>query len=61
MVALLASGLASVFYKRPLKKYSLISFVPWKESYEKPRQHIKKQKHHFSNKGPYSQNYVLFQ
>ena len=25
--------------------------------YNKPRQHIKKQKHYFSNKGPYSQSY----
>ena len=24
------------------------------ESYDKPRQHIKKQRHHFANKGPYS-------
>ena len=29
----------------------------WKESYDKPRQHIKKQRHHFANKGPYSQSY----
>ena len=28
----------------------------WKESYDKPRQHIKKQRHHFANKGPYSQS-----
>ena len=27
------------------------------ESYEKPRQHIKKQKHYFANKGPSSQSY----
>ena len=25
-----------------------------KKSYDKPRQHIKKQRHHFANKGPYS-------
>ena len=31
---------------------------PWKESYDKPRQHIKKQRHHFANKGPYSQAVV---
>ena len=31
--------------------------APWKESYNKPRQHIKKQRHHFTDKGPYSQNY----
>ena len=24
------------------------------ENYDQPRQHIKKQKHHFANKGPYS-------
>ena len=34
---------------------------PWKESYDKPRQSIKKQRHHFSHKGPYSQSYVFFQ
>ena len=31
--------------------------APWKESYDKPRQHIKKQRHHFSDKGSYSQSY----
>ena len=25
--------------------------TPWKESYDKPKQCIKKQKHHFANKG----------
>ena len=29
----------------------------WKESYDQPRQHIKKQRHDFVNKGPYSQGY----
>ena len=24
--------------------------APWKESYDKPRQHIKKQRHYFANK-----------
>ena len=24
--------------------------APWKKSYDKPRQHIKKQRHHFANK-----------
>ena len=32
-------------------------FAPWKESYDKLRQHIKRQRHHFMNKGPYSQSY----
>ena len=31
--------------------------APWKKSYDKPRQSIKKQRHHFANKGPYSQSY----
>ena len=31
--------------------------VPWKESYEQPRQHIKKQRHYFAKKGPSSQGY----
>ena len=30
---------------------------PWKESYDKPRQHIKKQRHYFVNKGLSSQGY----
>ena len=29
----------------------------WKESYDQPRQHIKKQRHYFVNKGPSSQAY----
>ena len=31
--------------------------TPWKESYDQPRQHIKKQRHYFANKGPSSQGY----
>ena len=27
----------------------------WKESYDQPRQHIKKQRHYFAKKGPSSQ------
>ena len=32
-------------------------FALWKESYEKPRQSIKKQRHYFADKGPCSQSY----
>ena len=32
-------------------------YIPWKESYDQPRQHIKKQRHYFANKGPSSQGY----
>ena len=31
-------------------------FASWKESYDKPRQSIRKQRHHFADKGPYSQS-----
>ena len=31
--------------------------APWKESYDKPRQHIKKQRHHFADKDLYGQSY----
>ena len=31
--------------------------VPWKKSYDQPRQHIKKQRDYFADKGPSSQRY----
>ena len=31
--------------------------APWKKSYDKPRQRIKKQRHHFAEKSLYSQSY----
>ena len=34
-----------------------IFFSPWKKSYDQPRQHIKKQRCYFANKGPSSQSY----
>ena len=39
--------------------YSGIKYMlaPWKKSYDQPRQHIKKQRHYFANKGPSSQGY----
>ena len=33
------------------------TLTPWKKSYDQPRQHIKKQRHYFANKGPSSQSY----
>ena len=33
--------------------------VAWKKSYDKTRQRIKKQRHHFADKGPYSQSSVF--
>ena len=37
--------------------HEIKTLAPWTESYDKPRQHIKKQRHHFVNKGLYSQSY----
>ena len=31
--------------------------TPWKKSYDQPRQHIKKRRHHFAKKRPSSQGY----
>ena len=38
-----------------IKRHSTL----WKDSYDQPRQHIKKQRHYFVNKGPSSQGYVF--
>ena len=35
------------------------ALAPWKESYDKSKQHIKKQRHYFANKGLYSQTMVF--
>ena len=35
----------------------LKTLASWKESYDEPRQHIKKQRQYFANKGPSSQGY----
>ena len=37
--------------------HEMKTLTPGKENYDQPRQHIKKQKHHFVNKGPSSQGY----
>ena len=37
--------------------HEIKTLAPWKKSYDKPRQYIKKQKHYFADKGPYSQIY----
>ena len=35
----------------------LKDLVPWKKNYDETRQYIKKQRHHFADKGPSSQSY----
>ena len=36
---------------------AIMTFAPWKKSYNQPRQHIKKQRHYFDDKGLSSQSY----
>ena len=38
----------------------LKTLAPWKKSYDKPRQYIKKQRHYFTDKDPYSQKICFF-
>ena len=45
-----ADGDYSHEIKRPLE-------APWKKSYVRLREHIKKQRHHSANKGPSSHSY----
>ena len=40
-----------------LQPWNLKTLTPWKESYDQPRQHVKKQRHYFANKGLSSQGY----
>ena len=37
--------------------HGIKTLTPWKENYEQPRQHIKKQRHYFVNKGLSNQGY----
>jgi len=40
-----------------LQPWNKKMLTPWKKSYDQHRQHIKKQRHYFVNKGPSSQGY----
>ena len=40
-----------------LEPWNLKMLAPWKKSYNKSRQHIKNQRHHFVDKCPYGQSY----
>ena len=44
------------WWLQPQNKKTL---TPWKKTYDQPRQHVKKQRHCFGNKGPSSQGYVF--
>ena len=39
--------------------HEIKTLAPWKKSYNQPRQHIKKQRNYFANKGPSNQSYGL--
>ena len=43
-------------YSREIKRCLLLG----RKNYDQPRQHIKKQRNYFANKGPSSQSYVFF-
>ena len=43
-----------------LQPWNSNTLTPWKKSYDQPRQHIKKQRHYFANKGLSSQGYGFF-
>ena len=40
--------------------HEIKTLTPWK-SYDQPRQHIKKQRHYFADKGPSNQSHCFFQ
>ena len=40
-----------------LQPWNKKTLTPWKKSYDQPRQHIKKQRHYFADKGLSSQSY----
>jgi len=42
-----------------LQPWNKKTLTPWEKSYDQPRQHIKKQRRYFANKGPSSQGYGL--
>ena len=37
--------------------HEIKTLAPWKKRYDQPRQHIKKQRHYFANKGPSNESY----
>ena len=46
----------SLMAEREGELKTLLTLTPWRKSYDKPRQHIKKQRHSFADKGLYSQS-----
>ena len=46
-----------IFLGSRMQPWNWKTLAPWKESYDKPRQQIKKQRHHSADKGLYNQSY----
>ena len=58
------SGNSGILFSWAAKSLQMVTtamklkeLAPWKESYDKPRQCIKKQRHHSADKHLYSQSY----
>ena len=45
--------------RKAMTNLDSMALAPWKKSYDQPRQHIKKQRHYFANKGSSRQSYVI--
>ena len=39
--------------------HEIKTLAPWKKGYDQPRQHIKKQRYYFANKGLFGQSYIF--
>ena len=59
LISLLSKGLSRAFSSTTIWKHQFFGFQPSLWSYDKPRQRIKKQRHHFADKDLYSQSYGL--
>ena len=50
-------GNSERLFSWPPKSLQMVTAAMKLKDYDKPRQHIKKQRHYFANKGPSSQSY----
>ena len=41
-------------------RYKIKTLAPWKKSFDKAQQHIKKQRQYFASRGPSDQSFALF-
>ena len=46
------ASILKVLLEMVIAAWNYKMLIPWKESYNQPKQHIKKQRHYFVNKGP---------